>query len=73
MSIKILAMATDYTTNVTQVTVQITENVGRIVRIKDELVVPLPGRFELINEPMMEALYAELEAHGLAPFPEATE
>jgi hypothetical protein len=69
MSIKVLAMATDYTTNVTQVTVQITENVGRIVRIKDEMIVPLPGRFEQINEPMMEALFAELEAHGLDPFP----
>lgn len=73
MSIKVLSMATDYTTNVTQVTIQITENVGRIVRIKDELVVPLPGRFEQINEPMMEALFAELEAHGLDPFPETTE
>ena len=71
MSIKVLAMATDYVTNVTQVTVQITENVGRIVRIKEELVVPLPGRFEQINEPMMEALFAELEAHGLDPFPQA--
>lgn len=71
MSLKVIAMSTDYTTNVTQVTVQITENVGRLVRIKDELVVPLPGRFEQINEPMMEALFAELEAHGLDPFPEA--
>lgn len=73
MSLKVIAMATDYTTNVTQVTVQITENLGRLVRIKDELVVPLPGRFEQINEPMMEALFAELEAHGLDPFPEVTE
>jgi len=71
MSIKIMAMATDYENNVTQVTVQITENVGRIVRIKDTLVVPLPGRFEQINEPMMEALFTELQAHGLDPFPEA--
>jgi hypothetical protein len=71
MSIKVIAMATDYENNVTQVTIQITENVGRIVRIKDTLTVPLPGRFEQINEPMMEALFAELGAHGLDPFPEA--
>lgn len=71
MSVKVIAMATDFVTNVTQVTVQLTENVGRLVRVKDELVVPLPGRFEQINEPMMEALFAELQAHGLDPFPEA--
>lgn len=71
MSIKVIAMATDYENNVTQVTIQITENVGRIVRIKDTLTVPLPGRFEQINEPMMEALFAELQSHGLDPFPEA--
>ena len=71
MSLKVIAMSTDFVTNVTQVTVQITENIGRLVRIKDELVVPLPGRYEQINEPMMEALFAELQAHGLDPFPEA--
>lgn len=70
MSLKVTAMSTDFVTNITQVTVQITENVGRLVRIKDELVVALPGRYEQINEPMMEALFAELQAHGLDPFPE---
>lgn len=73
MSVKVLAMATDYITNVTQVTVQITENVGRIVRVKDELIVPLQGRYEQINEPMMEALFAELQAEGLDPFPEGAQ
>lgn len=71
MSVKILAMATDYTTNVTQVTLQITENIGRLVRVKEELVIPLPGRFEQIDEPMMEAVFAELQTAGLDPFPEA--
>lgn len=72
MTIKIISMSTDYTTNITQVTVQITENVGKIVRVKEELTVPLEGKFEQVNEAMMEALFTALRAEGLEPFPEST-
>lgn len=70
MTIKVISMSTDYITNITQVTIQITENIGRIVRVKEELTVPLQGRFEQVNEAMMEALFAALQAEGLEPFPE---
>lgn len=71
MSVKIINLSTDFVTNVSEVTVQITENVGRIVRVKDTLTVPLPGRFEAIDDALMEALFAELTAQGLNPFPDA--
>jgi hypothetical protein len=71
MSLKVIALNTDYTTNVTQVTIQLTENVGRIVRVKDTLEIALQGRYDGVSEPMMDALFAELEANGIEPFPEA--
>lgn len=70
MSVKVLALSTDFIRNITEVRIQITENIGRIERIKDELVVPLEGRFEIINEDMMEALFAALRVEGMDPFPE---
>ncbi len=70
MSVKVLALSTDFIRNITEVRIQITENIGRIERIKDELVVPIDGRFEIINEEMMEALFAALRVEGMDPFPE---
>lgn len=70
MSVKVLALSTDFIRNITEVRIQITENIGRIERIKDELVVPLEGRFEVIGEDMMEALFAALRVEGMDPFPE---
>jgi hypothetical protein len=54
LSVKVLALSTDFIRNITEVRIQITENIGRIERIKDELVVPIDGRFEIINEEMMD-------------------
>jgi hypothetical protein len=70
LSVKVLALSTDFIRNITEVRIQITENIGRIERIKDELVVPIDGRFEIINEEMMEALFAALRVEGMDPFPE---
>lgn len=70
MSVKVLALSTDFIRNITEVRIQITENIGRIERIKEELVVPLDGRHEIINEEMMEALFAALRVEGMDPFPE---
>jgi hypothetical protein len=70
LSVKVLALSTDFIRNITEVRIQITENIGRIERIKDELVVPIDGRFEIINEEMMEALFTALRVEGMDPFPE---
>jgi hypothetical protein len=70
MTIKVIAFSTDFIRNVTEVRIQISENVGRIERIKDELIVPLEGRFEIVNDDMMNALFLVLCAEGMDPFPE---
>ena len=70
MSVKVLALSTDFIRNITEVRIQITENIGRIERIKEELVIPLDGRYEVINEEMMEALFAALRVEGMDPFPD---
>ena len=73
MSVKVLALSTDFIRNITEVRIQITENIGRIERIKEELIVPLDGRYEVINEQMMEALFAALQVEGMDPFPEGAQ
>lgn len=73
MSVKVLVLSTDFVRNITEVRIQITENIGRIERIKEELVVPLEGRYEIINEEMMEALFAALQVEGMDPFPEGAQ
>lgn len=71
MSVKVLSMSTDYLTNVTEVKVEITENVGRVSRVRDTLVVTIPGRHEGVTDDLMELVFDELEANGLDPFPAA--
>jgi len=73
LSVKVLALSTDFIRNITEVRIQITENIGRIERIKEELIVPLDGRYEVINEQMMEALFAALQVEGMDPFPEGAQ
>ncbi len=72
MSVNVLSLATDYVTNVTEVKVEITENIGRVSRVKDVLVVTIAGRHESLTDDLMDEVFDELEANGLNPFPEAT-
>jgi hypothetical protein len=69
LSIQVLGLSTDYTTNVTEVKIEITENVGRVARVTDTLVVTIAGRHESINDELMNEVYDELEANGISPFP----
>jgi hypothetical protein len=71
MSVKVLAISTDFVRNVTEVRIQITENIGRIERVKEDLIVPLDGKFEGITDEMMEAVFAALRVEGMDPFPES--
>lgn len=69
MSVNVLSLATDYVTNVTEVKVEITENIGRISRVKDVLTVTLAGRHENITDDLMNDVFDELEANGIDVFP----
>jgi len=71
LSVNVLSLATDYTTNVTEVKVEITENIGRVTRVKDIMTVTLAGRHESLTDDLMNAVFDELEANGLDPFPNA--
>jgi hypothetical protein len=69
MSVNVLSMSTDYTTNVTEVKLEITENLGRISRVRDTLTVTIAGRHDGVTDDLMELVFNELEANGLDPFP----
>lgn len=71
MSVNVLSLSTDYVTNVTEVKVELTENIGRITRVKDTLVVTIAGRHESLTDELMDLVFDELEANGIEPFPEA--
>lgn len=71
MSVNVISMSTDYTTNITEVKIEITKSVGRISRVTDTLTVTLPGRHEGVTDELMELVFDELEANGLDPFPNA--
>ncbi len=71
MSVNVLALSTDYVTNVTEVKVELTENIGRVTRVKDVLTVTLAGRHESLTDDLMDLVFDELEANGLDPFPAA--
>lgn len=71
MSVNVLSLATDYVTNVTEVKVELTENIGRVTRVSDVLVVTLAGRHESLTDELMDSVFDELEANGINPFPEA--
>ena len=71
MSVNVISLSTDYTTNVTEVKLEITTHVGRITRVTDTLTVSLAGRHEGVTDELMELVFDELEANGLDPFPNA--
>ena len=71
MTVNVIQMSTDYTTNVTEVKVEVTENVGRVVRQANVYTVTVAGRHESITDELMELVFDELEANGLDPFPDA--
>jgi len=71
--IKVMALNVNYVENLTTVRIQITEQVGKIERIKEELLIPLVGKYETIDEALMEAIFEQLDESGLNPYPEGGE
>ena len=69
MSVQVLGLSTDYVTNVTEVKLEITKNVGRVSRVTDTLTVTIAGRHESITDELMDIVYDELEDNGISPFP----
>lgn len=64
MSINVTGIVVNNFENITKVTVEVLEMMGTIQRLKDKLIVTLPGRYNNIDEELMEKIDEELIRNG---------
>lgn len=64
MSINVTGIVVNNFENITKVTVEVLEMMGTIQRLKDKLIVTLPGRYNNIDEELMEKIDEELSKNG---------
>lgn len=64
MSINVTGIVVNNFENITKVTVEVLEMMGTIQRLKDKLIVTLPGRYNNIDEELMEKIDEELNRNG---------
>lgn len=64
MSLNITNLAVNYYEDVTKVTVEVHEMLGTIERLKDKLILTLPGRIQNIDDELMQKVDEELEKNN---------
>jgi hypothetical protein len=64
MSINVTGIVVNNFENITKVTVEVLEMMGTIQRLKDKLIITLPGRYNNIDEDLMEKIDEELNKNG---------
>lgn len=60
MTINVTNISVNYLENFTKVTLEIYTMQGTIEKLKDKLILTLPGKYDSINETLMEAVEEEL-------------
>lgn len=64
MSINVTGIIVNNFENLTKVTVEVLEMMGTMQRLKDKLIVTLPGRYNNIDEELMQKIDEELFKNG---------
>jgi len=64
MSLNITNLSVNYYEDVTKVTVEIYEMIGTIERLKDKLILTLPGRIQGIDDDLVQKIDEELEKNN---------
>ncbi len=64
MIIRITNSSVNYLNDTTKVTVELYELVGSIERLKDKLIVPLPGKQDATGEHLKNMVEEELRKNG---------
>lgn len=64
MSLNVTNLSVNYYEDVTKVTVEIFEMVGTIERLKDKLILTLPGRIQSIDDELIQKIDEELEKNN---------
>jgi hypothetical protein len=67
MSINIVSISSNYLDNSTKVVLETYEMVGTIERLKEKLILTLPGKFDN-PEDLNDAIDNELTKHEMQPF-----
>lgn len=65
MSINITGLSVNYYEDVTKVTVEIYEMIGTIERLRDKLIIPLAGKYQSIDEHLIEMVEKELTKNNI--------
>jgi len=65
MTINVTNIAVNYLEDVTKVTLEIYGIKGTIEKLKDKLILSLPGKFNSINDELMDAVEKELIKIGI--------
>jgi len=65
MTINVTNIAVNYLEDVTKVTLEIYGIKGTIEKLKDKLILSLPGKFNSINDELMDAVEKELIKNGI--------
>jgi hypothetical protein len=65
MTINVTNVTVNYLEDVTKVTLEIYGMKGTIEQLKDKLILSLPGKFNSINDELMDAVEKELIKNGI--------
>jgi hypothetical protein len=65
MTINVTNVTVNYLEDVTKVTLEIYGMKGTIEKLKDKLILSLPGKFNSINDELMDAVEKELIKNGI--------
>lgn len=65
MSINITGLSVNYYEDVTKVTVEIYEMIGTIERLRDKLIIPLAGKYQNIDDHLIEMVEKELTKNNI--------
>jgi len=65
MTINVTNVTVNYLEDVTKVTLEIYGMRGTIEQLKDKLILSLPGKFNSINDELMDAVEKELIKNGI--------
>jgi hypothetical protein len=64
MSINVTGIVVNNFENLTKVTIDVLEMMGTMQRLKDKLILTLPGRYNNIDEELMQKIDEELTKNG---------
>lgn len=67
--INVTGLSVNFYENVTKVTVEVYDMIGSLERLKDKLIITLPGQYQNIDEELISKIEEQLNTNGYAHNP----